>query len=122
MLAVLKREADATVYAAILCDPRQRLALPASCFLEPAMTVSATHGMRGLIDELIAEQEIAILAIDETIARMAAVAFARYGCGQGHPARLNIGVCLSYAAARVHDAALLFKGDDFRHTDVKAAI
>lgn len=46
---------------------------------------------------------------------------ARYGRGTGHRARLNLGDCLAYAAAVAHDAPLLFKGDDFVHTDVKRA-
>ncbi len=40
----------------------------------------------------------------------------------GHPARLNFGDCLSYAVARKHHAPLLFKGEDFAHTDVKRAL
>ena len=46
--------------------------------------------------------------------------FARYGKGQGHNAPLDAGDCFAYAAARHHGAALLFKVDDFAHTDVVA--
>jgi ribonuclease VapC len=38
-----------------------------------------------------------------------------------HPARLNFGDCLSYAVAKHLDAPLLFKGDDFTHTDIESA-
>ena len=38
------------------------------------------------------------------------------------PARLNFGDCLSYACAKAHGAALLFKGDDFAQTDLKAPL
>jgi ribonuclease VapC len=37
-------------------------------------------------------------------------------------ARLNFGDCFSYALATITDRPLLFKGDDFRHTDVTPAI
>jgi hypothetical protein len=51
----------------------------------------------------------------------AVAAFERYGKGRKHRARLNFGDCLSYACARAHGAKLLFKGDDFVHTDVARA-
>jgi len=37
-------------------------------------------------------------------------------------AQLNFGDCLIYALAKSLDAPLLFKGDDFGHTDVKRAL
>lgn len=49
-------------------------------------------------------------------------AFRRYGKGQGHPAQLNFGDCMSYALAKSLDVPLLFKGDDFRATDIRSAI
>ena len=48
-------------------------------------------------------------------------AFSRYGKGLGHKAGLNFGDCLAYAVARTHAAPLLFKGDDFVHTDIEPA-
>jgi ribonuclease VapC len=45
-------------------------------------------------------------------------AHARYGKGTGHPARLNMGDCFAYACARTNGARLLYKGDDFSHTDL----
>ena len=39
-----------------------------------------------------------------------------------HPAGLNIGDCFAYALAKVSAAPLLYKGDDFRQTDVLSAI
>lgn len=46
----------------------------------------------------------------------------RFGRGTGHAARLNYGDCFSYALAKVFGAPLLFKGDDFGHTDVARAM
>jgi ribonuclease VapC len=48
-------------------------------------------------------------------------AYSDYGKGR-HPAALNLGDCFSYALAMVTGEALLFKGDDFRKTDVPAAL
>lgn len=52
--------------------------------------------------------------------REALDAFRRFGKGR-HPAALNLGDCLSYAAARVADYPLLFVGVDFFLTDIEAA-
>ncbi len=46
-------------------------------------------------------------------------AFRRYGMGTGHKAGLNFGDCFAYALAIERNAPLLFKGDDFLHTDVR---
>lgn len=48
-------------------------------------------------------------------------ACARFGKGR-HRARLNMGDCFSYAAAKAQNAAILFVGDDFSHTDLKSAL
>lgn len=51
----------------------------------------------------------------------AAAAFDRFGKGRGHRAQLNFGDCLAYAVAKQHDLPLLYKGDDFSHTDLRRA-
>ena len=50
----------------------------------------------------------------------AVAAFLRFGRGR-HLAALNFGDCLAYAGAIVANDSLLFVGDDFGLTDVKAA-
>lgn len=77
---------------------------------------------RGWITGFLDDSAISIHPISHITARLAADAFERYGRGTGHPARLHFGDCLSYAAAIELDAPLLFKGQDFAHTDVKRAI
>lgn len=60
------------------------------------------------------------LAIDAETGRLALDCFERFGRGR-HPARLNFGDCLSYAAAQRHGLKLLFIGEDFAKTDVAVA-
>lgn len=55
-------------------------------------------------------------------ARIARAAHRDYGRGSGHRARLNLGDCFAYALAAETDQPLLFKGDDFRHTDLEPAV
>ena len=41
-----------------------------------------------------------------------------FGRGTGHPARLNLGDCFSYAFAKRMGGKLLYKGNDFSQTDL----
>ncbi|WP_159592752.1 type II toxin-antitoxin system VapC family toxin [Chelativorans xinjiangense] len=58
------------------------------------------------------------IAITSEITREAIAATKRYGRGSGHPAKLNLGDCFAYACARSTRVPLLFKGNDFSHTDI----
>jgi len=61
---------------------------------------------------------IEIVGIADDEAEAALLAFSRYGKGRGHPAQLNLGDCFAYAVARTRDIPLLYKGNDFSHTDI----
>ena len=64
---------------------------------------------------------VSVQPIQPETAHVALEAFARYGKGRGHPARLNLGDCFIYAQAKVGGASLLYKGDDFSKTDIESA-
>lgn len=72
-------------------------------------------------DELIAVLKIDPVPFTADHAAVARQAFLRYGKGR-HPAGLNFGDCIAYATARLEAMPLLFKGDDFRLTDVEPAV
>lgn len=72
------------------------------------------------IDGFLEPPEVHIVAFSFEMYCAAVDAFDRFGRGR-HPAKLNFGDCMAYAVARVHDAPLLYKGDDFDKTDVKPA-
>ena len=58
--------------------------------------------------------------INAKTARGAVDAFAVFGKGR-HKAKLNMGDCFSYACAKKLKQPLLFKGNDFIHTDIQIA-
>ena len=70
------------------------------------------------IQALLAEAGITFAPMDERTASLAVQAFADYGKGRGHPAQLNLADCLSYACAKAQGIPLLYKGNDFAHTDL----
>jgi len=65
--------------------------------------------------------EMVIEPVTVEQARIARQAYRDFGRGSGHRANLNFGDCFAYALARVKREPLLFKGDDFTHTDVRRA-
>ena len=81
--------------------------------------------MSGVADDflevLILRTTVQPVAFTLQMYRMASDAFERFGKGRGHPARLNLGDCQSCAVSKAHGAPLLFKGNDFVHTDLVPA-
>jgi ribonuclease VapC len=59
--------------------------------------------------------EVVGIGIDEAVEALHV--HDRYGKGN-HPAKLNMGDCFAYACARLNNAKLLYKGDDFAKTDL----
>jgi ribonuclease VapC len=59
------------------------------------------------------------IGVDESV--LALDAHQHYGKGR-HPAALNLGDCFAYACAKRHGAEILFKGEDFIHTDLTDAM
>jgi ribonuclease VapC len=70
---------------------------------------------------LIKEAQIIIEPVTELQARIARDAYRDFGKGSGHTAKLNFGDCFAYALAKSTGEPLLFKGDEFAHTDIRPA-
>jgi ribonuclease VapC len=70
-------------------------------------------------DDLIKEEQILIEPLPNS--RFAREAY-RDGKGSSHSAKLNFGDCCAYALAKSTGEPLLFNGDDFVHTDIRAAV
>ena len=73
------------------------------------------------LDSMLRAFGIEVVPFTPSQAVIARAAYRDFGKGSGHPAHLNMGDCFSYALASEMDEPLLFVGDDFTHTDVRAA-
>jgi ribonuclease VapC len=73
------------------------------------------------LDSLMDDFGIDVLPVTADQAKRARSAYQRFGRGN-HPAKLNLGDCFAYALSKARGEPLLFKGDDFRKTDVEAAL
>jgi len=94
----------------------------APTLVETALVLRGRRGT-GTTDEvegLVRELGIAVAAFGEAEWHAAVEAFERFGRGR-HPAALNFGDCLAYAAAAVASDTLLFVGSDFSKTDIAPA-
>jgi len=90
---------------------------------ETSMVLFGRNGVNGVrsFEALVGRLDLQIVPFDAIQATLALEAFRRFGKGQGHPARLNLGDCCAYALAKSRDLPLLFKGGDFGLTDVRIA-
>lgn len=73
---------------------------------------------RDEVDRFILEAGAETIAVNEEIGTRAIDASMRYGKAVGHPADLNFGDCFAYACAKELNVPLLYKGNDFSHTDI----
>jgi ribonuclease VapC len=73
---------------------------------------------RRAVTEFEREWGIRTVTIGTDQGEMAVEAYAIYGKRSGSKAKLNMGDCFAYGCARTHQARLLYKGDDFVHTDL----
>jgi ribonuclease VapC len=92
--------------------------------VEARMVIHGRRGQRAVIlmDDLLRLPPFELVAPSAPEMDAAYAAFVAYGKGSGHPAGLNFGDVFSYALAKVRGLPLLYKGDDFAHTDIASAL
>lgn len=123
VIAILRMEEDAPTFAyAITGSPVRRLS--AASYVEIGAVIDGSRDpiASRRLDELLGTASIRIEPVTEEQARIARDAYRDFGKGSGHPAGLNYGDCFAYALARATHEPLLFKGNDFGHTDVVSAL
>jgi ribonuclease VapC len=119
LMAVLLGETGADAVGGAIGDA-DSLHMSATNIAE-AFIVAGRRGLGEEMSELIDGLGIAVDAPSFATARRVAEAYGIWGRGQ-HPAGLNVGDCFAYELATRLAAPLLFVGDDFSRTDVRAAI
>jgi ribonuclease VapC len=122
LIALLNMEPESARLAVALESDATRL-VSAATVVEAGLVIESRFGPVGgrELDLLIAKAGLSIEPVTADQADVAREAWRRYGKGR-HSAGLNFGDCFSYALAKVTGEPLLFKGDDFTHTDVTAIL
>ena len=121
LIAVVVNEPEALDFATLIAQHDCLIGAPTR--FETMMVASrriSGDQYRDLI-RILSWKNVAIVDFSAAHAEIADHAFRRFGKGRGHRAGLNFGDCMAYAVASFASAPLLFKGDDFVHTDIVSA-
>jgi ribonuclease VapC len=121
VIAVLRNEPEREQFAEAIAAAVSR-SMAAPNVLETAMVLAGRQedAILERLDAFLREASVRIQPFSAEHAAAARHAFLRYGKGR-HKAGLNFGDCIAYAAAKLEAEPLLFKGEDFRLTDIEAA-
>ena len=123
IVAIIVGEPEREVFLeAILADPAPKAS--AGTLLELGMVVDRLEDPVATrrVDDLVATLGIEIVPVTAEHVTLGRAAYRDFGRGSGHRARLNFGDCFAYALARATAEPILFKGDDFTHTDIIPAV
>lgn len=123
-MAIFNEEAEAMAFARILRAASGDSFMSAGNLIETYRVMSARAGPQAAdqVDRFLVHFGVQIAPVDAAQTRLAREGMERFGKGRGAPpAVLNFGDLFAYALARAMRAPLLFKGDDFRATDIVPA-
>ena len=118
IIAILANESDAELYIRAISDA-PHCKISAGSFIELGLVIESQFNIEvsQQCDALFRRAGIAIEPVTVEQAHIARQASRDFGKGR-HPAGLNFGNCFAYALAKATNEPLLFKGEDFRKTDV----
>src|SRR5271165_6725545 len=123
LVAIAKLEPEAESFADAM-EKAETLRISAGTLFEAFIVVDGYRSpiVSARLDEIVEHPRILIEPVTVEQAKIARQAYRDYGKGNGHPANLNFGDCFSYALARDKREPLLYKGDGFGQTDLRAAL
>jgi ribonuclease VapC len=123
LLAIHKGEPDAKIFAEALATAPSS-SISAGTLLEASMVVDANRDpvLSGRLDDLVRAVPLLVAPVTADHVQIARQGYRDFGRSSQHPAQLNFGDCFAYALARSRGEPLLFKGNDFGHTDIEPQI
>jgi ribonuclease VapC len=121
MVAILYREPEAEAFARMIHDA-DICRISVASYVELSMVIETQLGPEGMrqAEVFLRRAGIAVEPVTVEQGELARQAFLDFGKGR-HKAGLNFGDCFSYALSKAMGERLLFKGNDFRLTDVVLA-
>jgi ribonuclease VapC len=119
LMAIVLNEPEAASCVAAL-EAEDELLISAGTVAE-ALIVAARRNVRNEMERLLDGLGFDVVSITSASARRIAEAYEQWGRGV-HPAALNFGDCFAYEVAKEHGCRLLYVGEDFRKTDIEAAL
>lgn len=122
IIAILAYEPESDRYIQAISDAPQ-CRISAGNFIELGLVLESQFSIEvsQQCDALFRRVGIVIEPVTVDQAHTARQASRDFGKGR-HPAGLNFGDCFAYALAKTTNEPLLFKGEDFKKTDVASAL
>lgn len=122
VLVVLRYENEAAEFSNAI-EAGSARHISAVSYVEAAVVIDSSKDAIASrrFDDFFRVSQISIEPVTRTQAEIARQAYRDFGKGR-HKAGLNLGDCFAYALARELAEPLLFKGNDFRHTDIEPAL
>jgi len=122
LVAILGNETERRLFNEII-EEAGSITISTANLLETRIVLYSRSGDNAIlaVDSFMLKSKMVVATITEALGDLAFQAYRRYGKGTSHPAALNYGDCFSYALAKSLNAPLLYKGNDFIHTDVISA-
>jgi ribonuclease VapC len=123
IVAILRDESDAEFFANAIAGARIRR-VSAVSYVEAAAVIEGSRDpiASRRFDDFFREASFIVEGVTFDHARIAREAYKDFGKGSGHPAQLNFGDCFSYALAKATGEPILFKGRDFKQTDLTSVL
>ena len=123
LIAILRAEVEAKPLVLGMQRSNTPLRMSAASYVEVGAVIDQARDpiASRRVDELVRALGISIESVTPEQADLAREAYRDFGKGTGHRASLNFGDCFSYALAKSVAEPILFKGDDFGHTDLEVA-
>jgi len=123
LISILRAEDDAATMAHAIEEATIRR-ISAANYLETAVVIDGSRDpvASRRFDELVEAASLTVEPVTREQAHIAREAYRDFGKGSGHKAGMNFGDCFAYALAKSVGEPLLFKGNDFIHTDITPAL
>jgi ribonuclease VapC len=121
LVAIMADEPERDMFERAIARASVRRMSPVNWFEAATVLGSRSASLREALDSYAKLIGMAIVPADGRQAELAALARQIYGKGR-HLAQLNLGDCFAYALAKSTGEPLLFKGNDFAHTDIVSAL
>lgn len=121
VVAVMRQEQEAAGFTRAI-ELSQPCRISAVSYVESAVVVDRSNDPIALrrFEEFFRVSRTVVESLTPRQAQLARQAYRDFGKGR-HKAGLNFGDCFAYALAKDLDEPLLFKGSDFKHTDIEIA-
>ena len=122
LVAILTSEPDGDLLEDALTDVLPRR-ISAVNYVEASIVMDSKGRpvLSHALDNFLQAAQIGIEPVTVQQAQLARQAYREYGRGR-HRAGLNFGDCFSYSFAKQARVPLLYKGNDFRETDIPSAL